>query len=509
MIPPTRLFRVKRSVLTVLAVFTIAAVALIPAQGANAGNAKASVTVALSASTVHYAKSVTVSGKVTIANRAASGIPVKIFGKSSTSKSWKTLASVRSTSKGKYSYTFTPRTGYAIKATVSSGSGHKSAKSSTKLLAVKPLIADIDVSGTARSAVGATRTISGSVNKAQAKNVVQIERFTGKKWTVAATSKIAPNGTFSLSVRTKEYGSRGYRVTLPSADGLASASSARITVGSYGSVIAHYADKRACWGASAFATADCTNSALGNAITPSIVGKSYEKDNVGAYRCYAADAIKPIPTCTFGSTRSDALRVAIVGDSHAGMMVAGVLDRLGDLNWKLDTYTGRGCSVKSDAASDPCLARRNAAQARVLAGSYDLILVTAVRTPGPAAPAIQRYTDDWTALVDGGAKVVALKDNPIVEASALDCVDESAAYASASECSVPIAAAFALVDPQEAAAAAVPGVEYVDLSSLQCVDGECPLIIGHVMAYRDTHHLTATFSKSLMPYLIDRAVDRL
>jgi len=496
-------------------VAALAAIALIvaPVSAANAGKATVSLTATLSASTVHYAKSVTVSGTVKISKRAASGVTVKIVGKASTSKKWKTLAAVRSTANGKYSYTFMPKTGFAIKAKVSSGSGHKSAKTSAKSLKVKPLIAAISVSGTARSAVGAARTITGSVNKAQAKNKVQVERFTGKKWQVAATSKVTSTGAFSLKVRTTEYGSRGYRVTLPAADGLIAASSARITVDSYGSVIDRYADKRDCWGASAFATADCTNPALGTSITPSIVGKAYEKDNVGAYRCYATDSKKPIPTCTFGSTRTDALRVAIVGDSHAGMMVAGVLDRLGDLNWKLDTFTGRGCIVTTGDASDPCVGRHDSAQARLLAGSYDLVLVTAVRSANPAAPAtdpaIQRYTDDWTALVNGGATVVALKDNPAISTTALACIDASAAYADASECSVSTAEAFALADPQKAAAAAVPGVEYVDLSSLQCADGECPLIVGHVMGYRDTHHLTTTFSKSLMPYLIDRAVGRL
>ncbi|SDK52245.1 hypothetical protein SAMN05216282_10789 [Cryobacterium psychrotolerans] len=38
-----------------------------------------------------------------------------------------------------------------------------------------------------------------------------------------------------------------------------------------------------------------------------------------------------------------------------------------------------------------------------------------------------------------------------------------------------------------------------------CSDGACPVIVGHVIAYRDTAgHITGTYGETLSPYLTDR-----
>lgn len=63
--------------------------------------------------------------------------------------------------------------------------------------------------------------------------------------------------------------------------------------------------------------------------------------------------------------------------------------------------------------------------------------------------------------------------------------------------------AYATSDPlPEAVRRAGAGASLVDLSGAYCVDGRCPLVIGHVLAYRDQTHITATFSKTLAPYLV-------
>lgn len=37
-----------------------------------------------------------------------------------------------------------------------------------------------------------------------------------------------------------------------------------------------------------------------------------------------------------------------------------------------------------------------------------------------------------------------------------------------------------------------------------CTETECPMVIGNVVVWRDAHHLTATYSRMLAPYLADR-----
>ena len=51
------------------------------------------------------------------------------------------------------------------------------------------------------------------------------------------------------------------------------------------------------------------------------------------------------------------------------------------------------------------------------------------------------------------------------------------------------------------AAAAAAGVPVLEVTSAMCPDGTCPPIAGAVIVYRDAHHVTATYARTLMPLL--------
>ena len=53
----------------------------------------------------------------------------------------------------------------------------------------------------------------------------------------------------------------------------------------------------------------------------------------------------------------------------------------------------------------------------------------------------------------------------------------------------------------EAVAAREAGVPTVDLRRWVCVGDPCPAVVSDMIVYRDHHHLTATFSRSLAPAL--------
>ena len=81
------------------------------------------------------------------------------------------------------------------------------------------------------------------------------------------------------------------------------------------------------------------------------------------------------------------------------------------------------------------------------------------------------------------------------------------------DCVTSLDDAFHLGDPLIAAQKKVKGASLVDLTDFYCTDDSCPMVIGNVIVYRDdVAHLTATFSRSLEPYLfaaIDAAVGKL
>ncbi len=61
---------------------------------------------------------------------------------------------------------------------------------------------------------------------------------------------------------------------------------------------------------------------------------------------------------------------------------------------------------------------------------------------------------------------------------------------------------------RERAAVKATGAGLVNLNDLICPADPCPAVVNGMIVLRDTHHLTATFARSLAPAL-DRALTRI
>ena len=87
-----------------------------------------------------------------------------------------------------------------------------------------------------------------------------------------------------------------------------------------------------------------------------------------------------------------------------------------------------------------------------------------------------------------------------------ECVAEHTdAWATA--CTTPRAKAVARSAlSQQQAAAEQSGVPLIDLDDYVCPGTSCPAIIGGVLVWRDAHHLTATYARTLAPRLADELV---
>jgi hypothetical protein len=66
-------------------------------------------------------------------------------------------------------------------------------------------------------------------------------------------------------------------------------------------------------------------------------------------------------------------------------------------------------------------------------------------------------------------------------------------------CGAPATKAFEANDTTRAAAAREPRVDVLDFSDQFCADGFCPAVIGNVLVYRDKHHVSDTYIRTLAP----------
>jgi hypothetical protein len=76
---------------------------------------------------------------------------------------------------------------------------------------------------------------------------------------------------------------------------------------------------------------------------------------------------------------------------------------------------------------------------------------------------------------------------------------------SAQACSVSKAVAVAADPPTSYADRDLGGtVPVINMNSLICGPALCPAVVGNVLVYMDSHHLTQSYAQTLTPYLHDK-----
>jgi len=218
--------------------------------------------------------------------------------------------------------------------------------------------------------------------------------------------------------------------------------------------------------------------------------------------------------CTLGNP-TGRITVAIVGDSHA-LALFEPLERLAEARgWKVRGIIRNSCTPSlpmqyvSAATKADCNQWRADVAKRVRDDpAIDLVVATGFTRGGAEAAfrgthaeLVSDYTGLWSEWTRAGKRVIAIEDVPLTAGSSVpDCV--AAAGPVDDPCVVPRTTG--LADDPVADAAAVnvdPDVTFVDLSSAFCDPAQCHSVIGGVIAYRDSHHLSATFALTLMPEL--------
>ena len=222
------------------------------------------------------------------------------------------------------------------------------------------------------------------------------------------------------------------------------------------------------------------------------------------------------PRCVYGpagATRA----VVVIGDSHALQWFPAFADLAQRNGWRLVSLTRSSClpadlairNIKLKRRYTECDAWRRWAVGRIDTLRPDLVVVASdTNYPGmldghPANPE-QLWSDAWRKLLArlraDARHVVLLGDTPTLSTDPLDCLGTHGSDIAA--CNEP--AATVLRDPAWRAevtdAARRSGVPVVDPTPWLC-GRDCPLIVGNLLVYRDTNHLTSTYAEMLSPLL--------
>ena len=216
--------------------------------------------------------------------------------------------------------------------------------------------------------------------------------------------------------------------------------------------------------------------------------------------------------CDIGNPDGDYV-VVLVGDSHAANWIP-ALEEAGRMTGaRVLSYTKSACALtRRDVALrgkpyPECTQWSEAMIVELRALRPDLLLLARSRQTGlygaesvreNTALATAMYREMLAELRDIAGRVVVLRDTPRMRADPPECLAKSM------ECGTPIRRAMSGIDPMYEAAAAVPGVERVDLTDAFCTAEYCPAVVGNVLVWRDRHHFTATYARSIAGELARR-----
>ncbi|MFD1032089.1 acyltransferase family protein [Metaplanococcus flavidus] len=221
--------------------------------------------------------------------------------------------------------------------------------------------------------------------------------------------------------------------------------------------------------------------------------------------CYARGDDSTVTKCSFGVTENPSYTIALVGGSHSGHWFPALREMSERLGLRIDVYNKDACRFTRDdfdgLLTEACMEWNDKLVEVLKEDLPDLIFTTANVNIGNKVPS--GYLEIWREF-EGITEIFAIRDNPRMKEEPPTCLEEHP-----DKCSVPRDKALAEVVPWENTENVPENVTFADMSEYFCDEETCYPVIGNVMVYRDLHHLTTLYSKTMGPALEEHITEAL
>ncbi|GAA4592006.1 peptidoglycan/LPS O-acetylase OafA/YrhL [Actinoplanes octamycinicus] len=246
-------------------------------------------------------------------------------------------------------------------------------------------------------------------------------------------------------------------------------------------------------------------------LAPALARVNADKARVWADHCHVEAPVTVAPAgCVYGDPRA-ATTVVLYGDSHAAQWFP-ALDRIAKRrHWRLVSLSKSSCSAADlrlwhdglKREYTECAAFHASAVARIRALRPALVVIGSSFNYRPVDTRTEEAAQ-WRAAwqrtaASLGGRVALILDTPYFAERVPVCVARQARLKRVNRCGK--SASVALRGPQQrAAVAGLTGVTLINPVPWLCTDF-CPPIVGNVLAYRDSNHLTTTYAQTVAPLL--------
>jgi peptidoglycan/LPS O-acetylase OafA/YrhL len=275
------------------------------------------------------------------------------------------------------------------------------------------------------------------------------------------------------------------------------------------------ADPDSCLGAGILLPSAKDNPNCENMDTLQMEPAAAKKDKSKAYAdgCWASAPYASKPECTYGDGSK---HIALVGNSHAGHWLP-TLEKLADKNdWTITTFLASNCSISTlpQELSTPdetkgCQDYADWVVDRTTEGGFDAV-ITSERQSTPLqgmgwdeteqkAPEGHRtILQSW---VDAKLDVLVVRDTPYPGGEDINVPDCVAKHEDDLDACSGTPESWHWMDPLAASARSMDSkrISVMYPQDWFCPDGTCEPVIGGVITYFDTAHITATYAQTLAP----------
>ncbi|WP_201864662.1 acyltransferase family protein [Microvirga soli] len=227
-----------------------------------------------------------------------------------------------------------------------------------------------------------------------------------------------------------------------------------------------------------------------------------------ANRCQQNLREPAVTTCVYGIETNARKTIALVGGSHSEHWLPALEKLAFEHEWRIVAVTKSGCPFAADTKNNPsCLQWNEDVQDTILQLRPDAVFTTstrrgALRFDRPTESVPTGYREQWKRLARNNIRVVAVRDTPRMKDDVLECVQRNAD--DIAKCALPRDILFYDVDPATTLNPRPDNVSFIDLTDRFCDEQLCPPVGGNVLIYRDAHHMTIEYSRTLASPLGER-----
>jgi peptidoglycan/LPS O-acetylase OafA/YrhL len=250
-------------------------------------------------------------------------------------------------------------------------------------------------------------------------------------------------------------------------------------------------------------------------MVPSPLAAATDQSDAYPDRCWNYAPFGTHKTCTYGK---GPIKIALVGNSHAGQWLPALQVLAKKDGWTITTFLASQCNATDTelefyaaAKTAGCLAYGDWVIDQAGGGAFDLVVWSERQSvpvndggwPATAPKALAGYASFLQRWHDAGTKVLVLQDTPYPGKTLSSVPDCLASHPRNQLACAGTPDTWRPMDPLFAAATAadLPGISTLATRQFLCTDTICPAVIGTIVAYFDASHMTATFSRTTAPFI--------